>query len=33
MAEALLSYPEFTDLQAEWHKIIGNNWQNAAAAP
>jgi hypothetical protein len=32
MAEALLSYPELADLLAERHKIIGNNWQNAATA-
>jgi hypothetical protein len=29
MAEALLSCHELADLQAEWYKIIGNNWQNA----
>lgn len=32
MAEALLSYPQLADLLAERHKIIGNNWQNAATA-
>jgi hypothetical protein len=32
MAEALLSYPQLTDLLAERHKIIGNNWQNASTA-
>jgi hypothetical protein len=32
MAEALLAYPELADLQAERHKIIGNNWQNAFTA-
>lgn len=32
MAEALLSYPQFADLLAERHKIIGNNWQNASTA-
>jgi hypothetical protein len=32
MAEALLSYPQIADLLAERHKIIGNNWQNAATA-
>ena len=30
MAEALLAYPQLADLLAERHKIIGNNWQNAA---
>jgi hypothetical protein len=29
MAEALLSHHELADLQAEGHKIIGNNWPNA----
>jgi hypothetical protein len=32
MAEALLAYPQLADLLAERHKIIGNNWQNAATA-
>jgi hypothetical protein len=32
MAEALLSYPRLADLLAERHKIIGNNWRNAATA-
>ncbi len=32
MAETLLSYPQLADLLAERHKIIGNNWQNAATA-
>lgn len=32
MAEALLSYPQLADLLAERHKIIGNNWRNAATA-
>lgn len=32
MAEALLSYPQFADLLAERHKIIGSNWQNASTA-
>jgi hypothetical protein len=32
MAEALLSYPQLADLLAERHRIIGNNWQNAATA-
>jgi hypothetical protein len=32
MAEALLHYPQLADLLAERHKIIGNNWQNAATA-
>ena len=32
MAEALLSYPQLADLLGERHKIIGNNWQNAATA-
>lgn len=32
MAEALLDYPQLADLLAERHKIIGSNWQNAAAA-
>ena len=32
MAEALVGYPELADLLAERHKIIGNNWQNAATA-
>jgi hypothetical protein len=32
MAEALLSYPGLADLLAERHKIIGNNWRNAATA-
>jgi hypothetical protein len=32
MAEALLGYPQLADLLAERHKIIGNNWQNAATA-
>lgn len=30
MAEALLSYPQLADLLAERHKIIGNNWRDAA---
>ena len=30
MAEALLSYPRLADLLGERHKIIGNDWQNAA---
>jgi hypothetical protein len=32
MAEALLGYPQLADLLAERHKIIGNNWRNAATA-
>ena len=32
IAEGLLSYPPLADLLAERHKIIGNNWQNAATA-
>ena len=32
VAEALLSYPQLADLLAERHKIIGNNWRNAATA-
>ena len=32
MAEALLGYPELADLLGERHKIIGNNWRNAATA-
>jgi hypothetical protein len=32
MAEALLTYPQLADLLAERHKIIGNNWRNAATA-
>jgi hypothetical protein len=32
MAEALLPYPQLADLLAERHKIIGNNWRNAATA-
>ena len=32
IAEALLSYPQLAGLLAERHKIIGNNWQNAATA-
>jgi hypothetical protein len=32
MAETLLSYPQLADLLAERHKIIGNNWRNAATA-
>jgi hypothetical protein len=32
MAEALLAYPQLADLLGERHKIIGNNWQNAATA-
>jgi hypothetical protein len=32
LAEALLPYPQLADLLAERHKIIGNNWQNAATA-
>jgi len=32
MAEALLGYPQLADLPAERHKIIGNNWRNAATA-
>jgi hypothetical protein len=26
------AYLQFADLLAKWHKIIGNNWQNAATA-
>ncbi len=32
VAEALLAYPQLADLLAERHKIIGNNWRNAATA-
>jgi hypothetical protein len=32
MAEALLAYPQLADLLGERHRIIGNNWQNAATA-
>jgi hypothetical protein len=32
MAEALLDYPQLADLLGERHRIIGNNWQNAATA-
>jgi hypothetical protein len=32
MAEALLAYPRLADLLGERHRIIGNNWQNAATA-
>jgi hypothetical protein len=32
MAEALLTYPQLADLLGERHRIIGNNWQNAATA-
>ena len=32
MAEALLAYPQLADLLAERHRIIANNWQNAATA-
>jgi len=32
LAEALLAYPQLADLLGERHRIIGNNWQNAATA-
>src|SRR5262249_52630513 len=32
MAEALLAYPQLADLLGERHRIIGNNWQNAATS-
>ncbi|MXP20758.1 hypothetical protein GIY30_05230 [Gordonia sp. HNM0687] len=32
VSEALLSYPELADLLAERHRIIGNNWRNAATS-
>ena len=32
MAEALMAYPQLADLLGERHRIIGNNWQNAATA-
>jgi len=32
MAEALVAYPQLADLLGERHRIIGNNWQNAATA-
>jgi hypothetical protein len=31
-AAELLGYPQLADLLAERHKIIGNNWRNAATA-
>lgn len=32
MAEALLAYPQLSDLLGERHQIIGNNWRNACTA-
>ncbi len=32
VAEALLAYPQLSDLLGERHQIIGNNWQNACTA-